>query len=335
MNRSLAAVSVWVVLLTACTHTTESTQVGVRTSQVGVLGARGVQPDVQLPGTTQFFLNAIHTYNTYEVNVRSLVMQRENSDGRGDDSIRFKTIDGNDVSVNVTVQWSIIPDRAPYLQRFVGATTDAVEEKLVRPVSRSILRDVLNQLSSEAYYQAERRYEMAEEARARLNMVLEQEGVLVDQIQLGEHRFNDTYEQIIRDKKLSEQEAERIRSETAATRQAYVADRKQAEGESRKVVAAALGAAEKRRLEADAEFYKRQKLAEAIRAEMTARAEGIRSQVEAMSGPGGRIMVKRRLAQALADKRILFVPAGEGMDLRTTDVNALLETLGTEAAANQ
>ena len=130
----------------------------------------------------------------------------------------------------MTIAWSVMPDKAPYVLQFVGSDTGEVEDKFVRPVSRTIVRDVLNQLTSEEYYQADRRFQAAEEAKERLNVVLAGEGVLVEQVLLGEHKFNQTYEQIIRDKKVAEQEASRLQSETEAAAEEMKRDLERAKG---------------------------------------------------------------------------------------------------------
>ena len=51
----------------------------------------------------------------------------------------------------------------------------------------------------------------------------------------------------------------------------------------------------------------------------------IQKQNEAMSGAGGRTMVKLRLADALQGKQIVFVPAGKGgVGLQTLNLNQLI-----------
>ncbi|MCB9680446.1 MAG: prohibitin family protein [Alphaproteobacteria bacterium] len=330
----LLAVGLGLSGLTACTATTESTQVGVRVNKVPLLSARGVEPDVLPQGATYFFFRPFYDWYVYDVAIQNLVMVREPDEGdrTGDDSLRFKTIDGNDVSVNVTVQWAIDPARTPYLLQFVGGSTTEVEEKLVRPVSRAVIRDVLNQLTSEEYYQASRRFETAVEASERLNRIFEREGVIVQQILLGEHKFNDTYEQIIRDKKVAEQEAERLVSETEAAGEEQKRDLERAKGQVSKQIEGALGEASKRRLEADAIYFQRQKQAEALLAEKQAHAKGLTEQANALAGSGGTKMVKLEIAKALQGKRMLFLPAGGAMDVRTTDMNTLLMSLGLNRA---
>ncbi len=320
-------------LVGGCTATTESTQVGVRVVHVGLFGPRGVEPEIYAPGGTYFFFRPLSDWYLLDTALQNLVMTRDPAEGdrTGDDSLRFKTIDGNDVSVNVTIAWRVLPEKAPQLVQHVGTSVDAIEEKLVRPVSRAVVRDVLNQLSSEAYYQAELRYEMAEEAKARLVAILEPEGIAIDNVLLGEHKFNDKYEQIIRDKKVAEQEAERLVSEKDAAGEAAKRDLERAKGEVSKTIEAALGKARQRQLEADAIFFEREQQAAAILSEKRARAEGLRKQAQALAGAGGERMVKLAIARALQGKPIVFMPAGGGMDVRTTDVNTLLQRFGVHA----
>jgi hypothetical protein len=45
--------------------------------------------------------------------------------------------------------------------------------------------------------------------------------------------------------------------------------------------------------------------------------------------------VKLKVAAALKGKRILFVPAGSGLDMRSTDMNALLSAYGAMSAAKK
>jgi regulator of protease activity HflC (stomatin/prohibitin superfamily) len=324
-------------LLAGCTASTESTEVGVRSVNASVLGNRGVMDETYPQGGTYFFFRPLSAWHVFDVGLQNLEMLREAGEGdrAGDDSLRFKTIDGNDVSVNVTVAWSVDPLMAPEVLQFIGRTTDEVEWKFVRPVSRTVIRDVLNQLTSEEYYQADRRFQMAEEAKRRLNLVVNPEGVVVEQVLLGEHSFNQTYEQTIRDKKVAEQEGARLKSETDAAHEEMLRDLEKGKGKVTKQLEEAKGAAQQEVLKADALYFERQRQAEAILAEKRARAEGLQARARAMSGSGGKNMVKLEVARALQGRTILFLPSGTGMDLRTTDMNALLQTAGLQSLAGE
>jgi len=240
--------------------------------------------------------------NIWDGSLQTLAMVRD--PGRGDrqaeDDVSFKTIDGNDIRVDVTVAWQIDPKRAPYLLARVGDSTDKVKEKLVRPACRSIVRDVLNELNSEEFYVSDKRFEKANTARERLAAFLNPEGVLVMQVILGEHHFHPQYEQVIHDKKLAEQNAERLRSEARAAAEQAKSNLQKAKGTVAQQLAQASGHLEQVKLQADADFYQSQKQAEAILTEKKARAKAIQKENEALAGGGGKTLVKLRLAESLA-----------------------------------
>lgn len=324
------------LLLVGCVpHGTGSTEVGVRTAKIAFIGEKGVQDRIYEPASTHFFPPVINDWHVFDTALQNLEMSREADQGdrRGDDSIRFKTVDGNDISVNVTVAWRIDPTMAPYLAQFVGQSTHEVGEKLVRPVSRTVIRDILNALASEEYYDADTRFQKGTQAETRLNQYLNNEGVVVEQVLLGEHRFNDRYEQIIKEKKVAEQDASRLRSETEAAREQMLRDLEVQKGEVSKALEAAIGQAAQRKLEADAIYYERERQAEAILVEARATAEGMEARARALAGPGGDAQVKLRMAEALKGTPIVFLPAASGMDVRATDINDLLTRYGVERAA--
>ena len=136
----------------------------------------------------------------------------------------------------------------------MGESTDQVKEKLVRPACRSVVRDVLNSLRSEEFYVSEKRFAKAAEARDRLAAVLEPEGIMVRQVILGEHHFNPEYEKVIRDKKLAEQNSERMRSEARAAAEQVKSELQKAKGTVNQQLAAAQGALDTARLSADAQL---------------------------------------------------------------------------------
>jgi regulator of protease activity HflC (stomatin/prohibitin superfamily) len=318
-------------LCSACTfHSTDSTEVGVLTRKVtffGLLGQKGIQDEPYPPGATYTFPALITDWNVFNVALQNLEMVA--SKGRGDregrDDLEFKTHDGNDIAVDVTVAWRVDPAKTSYLLSRVGGSAGEVKEHLVRPACRSIVRDVLNTMTSEEFYVSDKRFEKAEQARQKLATVLGPEGVVVERVILGEHRFNPEYEKVIHDKKLAEQTAERMVSEGNAAQQEALRNLETAKGQVSQQIAKAQGQLNQVKLAADADYFKAQREAEAILAEKRARAKGIEKQNAAMAGAGGRTMVKLRLAEALEGKQILFVPSGaKGAALQTMNVNELI-----------
>ena len=156
------------MLSVGCTASTDTTEVGVRTALVAPFGTKGVQDEVYGPGSVYFFIRALSQWHIFDVALQNLSMVKSATEGsrQGDDALRFKTVDGNDITVDITISWHVDPTMAGYVLQFVGQSTSEVESKFVRPVARTVVRDILNRLTSEEYYQANRRFEMANEAIA-------------------------------------------------------------------------------------------------------------------------------------------------------------------------
>jgi len=237
----------------------------------------------------------------------------------------------------VTVSWTIDPKRAPDLLENVGTSAQEVKEKLVRPMTRTLVRDVLNELDSEAVYNSDKRFEKAEKAKDVLSTALGSYGILISQVILHEHRFAPEYEKVIHDRKLAEQRAEQLKSETEAALQEAVRNLETARGQAASTIAAAQGTLAQTKLEADAQYYQQQQNADAILAEKTAEAQAIAKRNEALRGTGGRAMVKLRIAEALAGKQIVLVPGGTGgVGLNKLDVNQLLrQVIANEATKSE
>jgi len=157
---------------------------------------------------------------------------------------------------------------------------------------------------------------------------------MVRQVILGEHHFNPEYEKVIRDKKLAEQNSERMRSEARAAAEQMKSELQKAKGSVNQTLAAAQGSLDTARLSADAQLFQSQKQAEALVAEKKAHAQGVRKQNEALAGSGGTALVKLKIAESLAGKDLVFLPGGKsGVGLQTLNVNQLLQAVTARQAA--
>jgi regulator of protease activity HflC (stomatin/prohibitin superfamily) len=320
---------------TGCvSHSTGETEVGVLVCKIGLGCARkGVQDQLYPPGSTNLFAPFIRDFYRFDTKVQNLEMVADpaRGDRKGRDDLQFKTTDGNDISMDVTVVWQIDPRNAPRLLREVGTSTEMVKEKLVRPVARTQVRDVLNELDSESVYNSDKRFEKAEKAREVLTRALLPFGVTVQQVILHEHRFNKEYEQVIHDRKLAEQRAEQLKSEAEAAQQEALRNLESARGKVAAEIAAAEGKLKQAVLGADAAYYAQQQNAEALLAERTAKAKAISKRNEALRGSGGRSMVKLKIAEAMAGKSIVLIPVGTaGSSFNRLDVNKLVDAFQEE-----
>ncbi len=338
--RTLLTIAVLVVaasLVTGCMpYRTDSTEVGVRTVKWSLLGNKGVQPEIYQPGATQFLVPFLNDWHTFDTRLQNLEMTHivGRGDRHGDDELLFKTIDGNDIGLDVIISYKIIPDKAPLILQDVATNDRELKESIVRTVARSKPRDIFGELNTEEFYNSSERTAKADEVKEALNEILEPYGVIVERVGTRDYSFNEEYQKAIEDKKVADQEAEKLKSETEATKEEYLVQVEKAKAEVEKVRAEADGEYKRAVIEADAYYEQQIKLAEAIIAEGQAKAEGIRKMNEALSGMGGEAMVKLEVAKALAGKRIIMLPMGGGLDLRTTDINHLLELYGVKSLAS-
>ena len=312
-------------------QTTRETEFGVLVCKLSIGCAnKGVQEQTYAPGSTTFFAPFIRDFYVFDTKMQNLEMVTDPT--RGDrkerDDLQFKTNDGNDISMDVTVAWQIDPKRCPDILMNVGTSTEAVKDKLVRPMARTLVRDVLNELDSESVYNSDKRFEKAEKAKTVLTDALSPYGITIVQVILGEHRFNPEYEKVIHDRKLAEQKAQQLKSEADAAAQEAIRNLETARGEVASTIAQADGELAQAKLTADAQYYQQEQDAQAIVAERAAKAQAIAKRNEALKGVGGRAMVKLRIAEALAGKPIILIPGGAGsaMGVNRLDLNKLLDS---------
>lgn len=104
-----------------------------------------VQPEVLSSGL--HFVNPLMEVNEMDVRTQNYTMSGINDEGHkaGDDAIRVLTADGLEVTIDLTVLYRLTPGEAP---RLVSETGTDYEDKIVRPIARTRIRD------NAVYYEA-------------------------------------------------------------------------------------------------------------------------------------------------------------------------------------
>jgi len=241
-------------------------------------------------------------------------------------------MDGNDIGLDVIIAYRIDPSKAPQILQYVAKDDKTLREKIVRTVTRSKPRDIFGELKTEEFYVADKREVKAQVAKEVLQQILGPMGIIVERVLTKDYRFNPDYQKAIEDKKVADQRVEKNRSAQHAALEEYKRKLEEAKGEVNKLVANVDGEYRRAKIEADAYFEKQSLLAQAIRAEGIAEATGVREMNKALTGSGGEALVKLRIAEALQDKKIMLLPMSEGgMNLKTTDVNKLIEIIGVKS----
>lgn len=328
-----------ITLLAGCVpHSTGSTEVGVRTVKFALFGKKGVEERVYAPGSTYFFLPFINDWHTFDTKLQNLEMTYDR--GRGDrksrDDLLFKTIDGNDISLDVIIAYRIDPQKAPLIVQYVAENDQMLRDKLVRTIARSKPRDIFGELKTEEFYVAGRRALQSQRAKDALQDILGPMGIVVEKVLTKDYRFNPEYQKAIEDKKVADQLVEKNKSAQRAATEEYKRKLEEAKGEVNKMVANADGEYRRAKIEADVYYEKQALIAEAIKTEGIATAKGIQEMNKAMAGSGGEALVKLRIAEAIQGKQIVLLPVSEGgMNLKTTDINRLIDTVGVKALSEK
>lgn len=322
--------------LTGCivSHTTGETEVGVRTVKFALTGKMGVEDKVYQPGSTYFFLAFINDWHTYDTKLQNLEMTIQK--GRGDraerDDLLFKTIDGNDISLDVIIAYRIDPKKAPEILKTVASDNETLRDKLIRTVARARTRDIFGELKTEEFYVAGKRETQSQRAKDELQKMFAPMGVIVEKVLTKDYRFNPEYQKAIEAKKVADQRVEKNKSAQHAALEEYKRKLEEAKGVVNKMVANADGEYQKTRIKADAYYEKQKLIAKAITAEGIAEAKGIQEMNKALGSAGGEAFVKLRIAEALQGKKFVLIPVSDGgMNLKYTDVNKLINTLGVQS----
>lgn len=306
-----------------CAYRTGATEVGVKFNKVTK------SMEETRPGATYFFMPILNDWKKYDISLQNLVMTADNSSGeQTKDDLRFKTRDGNDIETDVTVRWRVDPGKVGYIWKYVAPSTDQVRLRLVRPQARAYVRDVLNRLDSEEYYNPRMRFAAANDATNLLAQHLSPYGVIVEQVLIGDFSFKPEYQRLINSRKEAEKQAEKLEAEILATQEANQANLQGKVAELTQQLTQAQGQLEKARRDADAYLGRRQQEAQAILAEKSAASEGIRKERDALNGSAGDAYVDLQIIEALQKKEIRQIPRLPGGSSVIVDGNRLLEQLG-------
>jgi regulator of protease activity HflC (stomatin/prohibitin superfamily) len=268
----------------------------------------------------------VNSWNVLPVSQQNLIMTSTPGEGGRPvaDDITFKTKDGNNIHIDVNVMWRIDPKKAAVLVAQVGQSINEIKERLVRPVSRSVIRDVFNEITSEEYYHVTVKNEMAGKAKDQLARELEPYGVLVDMLQVQQHRFDAEYQAAINAQKQAEADVQKLIEQQKSMEEKKKSELQGKRAQWNQQLEEAMGEAGRTRNDADAYYQTKTNEAQAIIAEAQAEAEGIRKEAEALGKMGGDAYVKMQVAQRLSQKRIVIVP---GSNVSTMDVNAMVNYL--------
>ena len=187
----------------------------------------------------------------YSISRQTYTMSVAANEGdiQGDDSIRARTRDGQEVNIDASVIYSIDPNKI--IQMHIE-WQDRYQDAVVRPLARGIIRDMASQYGIEEIVSS-KRAEMVQKINDELSTKLGENNLMLIDFILRDIHFTEQYAAAVEAKQIAEQNALQAEYVVQQKKQEAEQARQTAQGQADAVVIQAKGAAEARLLQAAAE----------------------------------------------------------------------------------
>ena len=197
------------------------------------------------------FILPFESLKQYSISKQTYTMSAQENEGQlqGDDSIRARTKDGQEVFIDASVIYALDPAKVAQLHISWG---DRYQDELIRPAVRNIIRDAVSQYGVEEIVST-KRAEMEEMITNDLTSVLAKNDLILDSFLLRDIHFSAEYAAAVEQKQIAEQQAQQAEFVIAQKKAEAEQARQTAQGQADAAVIAAQGAAQARLIEAEAE----------------------------------------------------------------------------------
>ena len=229
---------------------------------ISALSPDGIRSEELQPGL-RFVIPFAEQVKTYPISRQTYTMSVAPSEGNvyGDDSIRARTKDGQEVFVDASVIYSLDPSKVVELHI---NWQDRYQDEVVRPLVRGIIRDLASQYGVEEIVST-KRVEMEALVTAALENKLAENELLLTDFILRDIHFSEEYAAAVEQKQIAEQQAQQAAFVVQQRKQEAEQARQTAQGQADSAVIASKGAAEARLIQAEAEKSALLMIAEALK----------------------------------------------------------------------
>jgi hypothetical protein len=320
-----------------------TTEFGVIFRNLPRIFGGGIASDVVNPGEVKlvFPWDSVYRFDT-SLQYISWGHSSQKGEGHVGDYVYTRALDGNEVGLAVTVQYRISdkPEDLKELVHLVATENDGIRV-LVETVARAEIRTAMNELRTSAFFDRNARYTAIDKAKDIMNSQLNVEGIVVEKVLLEEHRFervlkdgavDRSYQDKIDETQKIGQDTERelLRIDTIKAQKGQEFNEVQAK--VNRQVAEAEGYAKQAKLKGDSYMQEKSNIAKGILATGKAEVDGLKQEIAALAGDGGRAILKLEVARNLAKDKPSFVTLGSNgggaIDVRKMDTNDLLRQIG-------
>ena len=229
---------------------------------ISALSPDGIRPEALQPGL-RFIIPFAEQVKTYPISRQTYTMSVATQEGQiyGDDSIRARTKDGQEVFVDASVIYSIDPTKVVALHI---DWQDRYQDEVVRPLSRGIIRDAASQYGVEEIVSS-KRADLEALITADMEMKLAENELLLTDFILRDIHFSEEYAAAVEQKQIAEQQAQQAAFVVQQKKQEAEQARQTAQGQADAAVIAAEGDAKARLIQAEAEKSALLMIAEALK----------------------------------------------------------------------
>ena len=202
----------------------------------------------------------------YVISRQTYTMSAATQEGQvqGDDSIRARTKDGQEVFIDASIIYSI--DASKVIQLHID-WQNRYENEVVRPAARNAIRDAVSQYGVEEIVST-KRAEMEELISTAIEQKMAQNDLQLVDFLLRDIHFSEEYAAAVEQKQIAEQQAQQAKFVVEQRKQEAEQARQVAQGQADAAVIAAKGAAEARLIQAEAEAKANQLLAASLTPEL-------------------------------------------------------------------
>ncbi|MEN9961112.1 MAG: hypothetical protein RL045_1365 [Bacteroidota bacterium] len=186
---------------------TSSAVVQVDAGEVGVQSVFGkVQTSTLNSGLN--FVNPLAKVVVFDAKTQNYTMSSVHDEGdkAGDDAIRVLTADGLEVVVDLTVLFRIIPSEAPRVLREIG---EDYKDKVVRPITRTMIRDNAVYYDAVALYSLKRN-EFQQRIYQDIEKNFKKRGLVLEQLLIRNINLPTSVKTTIESKINAEQDAQKM-----------------------------------------------------------------------------------------------------------------------------
>jgi regulator of protease activity HflC (stomatin/prohibitin superfamily) len=321
------------VAYTSCTTYVAPNEVGILESRL--VAPTGIRSTIH-PGGRLYFLLIGQTMHRFPTDLQVLVLtsypdESNARNARIEAPVEVNTSDGSKVVLDVTVLYRIEDPFAVMQQAGAGRL---FETTAVIPKTIAALKKNLGEMVAEDFYNVKTRAQRAEKALAQVHAELEDKGIAVDHVLLRQYYYNHDYQQQIEEKKVQDQLKFTRASEAEAAKELAKKQEIEATGRANVEIETQRGNAAVTKIQAEADAYRRKRVADADLLVQLARAQGTELENRAYQGGGSENLVGMRMAEVLEGVDTVLVPAGGKSGMNPLDLNKALELfdVGADAA---